>query len=73
VVDVTARPAGIAALDMAAQRLGAAGANRPPCLGLGRRQPVLRKIGRAEAREHLGQAGRWHALALLIGTEQIER
>jgi hypothetical protein len=34
---------------------------------------VLRKIGRAEAREHLGQADRWHALALLIGTEQIER
>ena len=29
--------------------------------------------GSAGRRERLGQAGRWHALALLIGTEQIER
>ena len=59
---------------MATERLGTAGGNRPPRLGLGRRQPVLRQIRRAEAREHLGQAGRWHALALqLVGTEQIER
>ena len=59
---------------MATERLGAAGANRPPRLGLGRAQAVLRKIGRAEAREHLGQADRWHAPPLLlVGTEQIER
>ena len=64
VIDMTASPAGIAGYEVAAEGLRAAGGNRPPRLGLCCRQPVLRKIRRAEAREHLGQPGRLHALGL---------
>jgi hypothetical protein len=75
VIDVAGRAAGIAGLDMAAQRGGATGEDGTPDLGLGRRKIVRGEIGRTVATQHLGQArAGWPTSAQSgQGIEQFER
>jgi len=55
-VAVAQHAAVVAALDMSAQRLGAAGDNSPPCLALSHGQSVRIEIGPAVLAQDVGQA-----------------
>ena len=56
VIDVARGAAGVAGLDMAAERGGAAGEDGAPDLRLGSRQAMGCEIGRTVTAQHLGQA-----------------
>lgn len=66
-IDIPGGVAGIALLDMAAQRFGATGDDGAPCLGLARGERVLGKVGLPVLAEEVGQlnpAAVGHGLAL---------
>jgi hypothetical protein len=61
VIDVARHPAAVTGLDVAAEDGRATGDDRPPDLGLGRRQEVLGEVRRPVPAEDLGQ-GHWRWL-----------
>ena len=68
------RAAGIAGLDMAAQRGCATADDGAPDLGLRRRKIVGGEVSRAVAAQHLGQPAQWtHGRSDGHGIEQFER
>ena len=57
VIHVMRRTTGIALFDMAAERFGTAGDNRPPCLSLGAAEPVFSQVGLPVGAQDVGQFG----------------